>query len=259
MLPAMGTLYSRELHTHRTVSGGYQLDDSVYFLVDYGLYRAPQGVARFPDGGRARYILRNVYLFRAGLPDSGNPRASSVTQVAQLVTGDVHGRNVKNSYFEEDGNQLLILFQSTHGSRDDPDAWDAVQLDRSSSAVTPLGARRTTELLKRLNYDSEKRVSITETTTLFDEATLDELRLPSPLDYMDRADRHYRDDLVELRVDENYRRAIVEAIADGTIRADPERLLRRMDTKENSLEEPYRSLYAMRAADVRAALEALVE
>jgi hypothetical protein len=258
----MGTLYSRELHTYRTVSGGYQVDDSVYFLVDYGLYRAPRGIARFPDGGRARYILRNVYLFRADFADPADPpdgAASSVTNVAQLVTGDVHGRNVKNSYFEEDGNQLSILFQSTHESRDGPGGWQAVELDLSSSAVTPIGTSRTAELLQRMNYDGEQRVGISETTALLDQATLKELGLPSPPDHMDRSDRHYRDDLVELRVDQNYRRAIVEAIADGTINADPERILRRMDEKKNSLDEPYRGLYEMRAADVREPLEALLE
>jgi hypothetical protein len=113
--------------------------------------------------------------------------------------------------------------------------------------------------MERMNYDSEKRVTITETTALLDQATLNELGLPSPLDYIDRPDRHYRDDLVELRVDQYYRRAIIEAIAEGAINADPERLLRRMDAKENSLKEPYRSLYEMRAAVVRESLAALVE
>jgi hypothetical protein len=110
-----------------------------------------------------------------------------------------------------------------------------------------------------MNYESEQRVGISEITAFLDQTTLSELGLPSPLDYRDRPDRHYRDDLVELRVDQYYRRAIIEAIAEGTIRADPERILHRMDRKESSLEEPQRTLYEMHAAEVRESLAALVD
>jgi hypothetical protein len=252
-LPAMGTLHSREVYTHRNVSGGYELDEAVYFLVDYGLYRAPRGIARFPDGGRARYILKEVILCRADLRDS------SVTSVARLVSGDVPGRNVKNSYFGEQEDLLMIVFQATHGSRDDPEAWHAVQLDTVTGGVTELGRSTPAELLERTNFQGERRVSITETIALLDRATLHGLGLPSPLDYMDRSERQYREDLVELRGDGGYRRAIIEAIAKGDIQADPDEILRRIEAKKSSLEEPYRSLYELRIVEVVEPLRALRE
>lgn len=250
-LPAMGTLYSREVYTHRTVSGGYELDGSVYFLLDYGLYHSPRGIARFPDGGRARYIMKDVVLCRADLSDS------SVTRVARLVTGDVFGRNVKTNHFEHRDDLLMIVFKAAHGGREDPEGWLAVQLNTTTGEITQLGRRATMELLERTNYRDERRVSISETIALLERATLRELGLPSPLDHMDRSDRQYREDLVELRGDKGYRRAIIEAIAEGAIPADPDELLRRIEEKKSTLEEPYRGLYELLIAEVVEPLEAL--
>ncbi|MFW6380803.1 MAG: hypothetical protein ACOC0Y_02060 [Spirochaetota bacterium] len=125
----MGAFYSDEVYTSRSVGGGYEADDSVYFLVEYGLYQKPQGIARLPDG----------------------------------VT-------------------LMVLLKSGRGGR----------------------------------------VRINETTTLLERATLRSLGLPSPLDHMSRSDQQFQRDLVELRGDEYYRRAIIEAMASGDIRAEPE-------------------------------------
>ncbi len=57
-LAAMGSaFYSREVHTTHHLSAGCSVEDGVYYLSAYRLYRSPRGIARFPDGGRARYLL----------------------------------------------------------------------------------------------------------------------------------------------------------------------------------------------------------
>lgn len=57
-LAAMGSaFYSREVHTTHHLSAGCSVEDGVYYLSAYRLYRSPRGIARFPDGGRARCVL----------------------------------------------------------------------------------------------------------------------------------------------------------------------------------------------------------
>ncbi len=249
----MGIFYSDEVYTSRNVGGGYEVGDSVYFLVNYGLYRKPQGIARFPDGGISRYVYHEAFLCRASREDS------SVHLLTPVLPGGTPGLDVKSSYFEIDDDLLMVLLKAGRGRRDDPGGWHAVGWNTRADAVEPLSQSVKIGLLERLRYDGDQRVSINETTALLEKATLKDLGLPSPLDHMSRSDRQYRNDLVELRGDTYYRRAIIEAIADGDIRADPEDILRRIEEERLSLEDPYRSLYDMRAADVIEPLKALDE
>ncbi len=249
----MGIFYSDEVYTSWNVGGGYEVGDSVYFLVNYGLYRKPQGIARFPDGGISRFIYREAFLCRANRPDS------SVQVLMPVLPGGTPGLDVKSSYFDIDDDLLMVLLKAGRGERDEPGSWHAVGWDTQADAEEPLSRSEKIELLARLRYDGDQRVGISETTALLERATLSDLALPSPLDHMSRSDRQYRSDLVELRGDTYYRRAIVEAIADGVIQAEPEECVRRIEEKRLSLEDPYRSLYDMRAADVVERLKALDE
>jgi hypothetical protein len=249
---AMGVLYSDEVSTFRSIGGGYAVDGSVFFLMNYGLYRAPRGIARFPDGGTSRYITREVFLCRA----DGD---SSVNNLMSVMSGHNPGLDVRSSYFETQDDLLMVLFRTSHGARNDPQGWTAVGWNIRTNTPVPLTTTQKGELLERLTLSQTGRVSIKETTALLERATLKELQLPSPLDHMRRTERQYLCDLVALRGDEYYRRAIIESVADGTIPADPGEILRRMEDKRLSLEEPYRSLYQMRAVEVIRSLEALAE
>lgn len=249
---AMGMLYSDEVYTSWEVGGGYQVGDSAYFLMNYGLYRKPQGIARFPDGGISRYITRKVFLCRAD-------RDGSVHNLLKVMPGHNPGLDVRHAYYEVRDDTLVILFKSVHSEVGDPRGWCAQGWNIHTDTPVALPDTEKEALLEQRATDQSRRLSITETKELLDGATLKELDLPSPLDHMRRSDRQFRNDLVELGGDQHYRRAVIEAIADGTVRADPEDILRRMEEKRLSLEEPYRSLYEMRAADVMEPLEAMNE
>ncbi|MFP4153477.1 MAG: hypothetical protein ACLFSV_11585 [Alkalispirochaeta sp.] len=252
-LYGMGMLYSDEVSTFREVGYGHEVGDSVYFLINYGLYRRPKGIARFPDGGISRYITRTVYLCRADRADG------SVHNVIPVMPGDDPGLDVKSSYYEFHEEILLVMFRTGYGAQEDPGQWHALRWNtRTESSVVLTDAEKET-LLRRLTVNHERRIGINETTELLEQATLRDLDLPSPLDYMRWSDRRHRNALVELRVDTHYRRAVVEGIADGSIRGNPERILRRIEKRLRSLDEPVRTLYEMRVGDVIETLEALNE
>ena len=93
---AMGSrLRSEEVYTSRKLSGGYQHDESLYFLVSYGLYRAPRGIARFPDGGRARYLFHETYLYRFDARDDRLERLSELGPAA--LRGSMCGHPISSS------------------------------------------------------------------------------------------------------------------------------------------------------------------
>jgi len=250
-LHGMGMLYSDEVSTSREVGYGFEVGDSVYFLLNYGLYRRPVGIARFPDGGIARYITRTVYLCRADRSDG------DVHNLMTVMPGHNPGLDVKSSYFEFQDGVVYLLFRTGYGAKEDPGQWRALGWDTGTESSVAVTDTEKEALLGRLTFDHEGRISINETTELLEGATLRDLRLPSPLDHMRWSDRRHRNALVELQVDRYYRRAVVEGIADGSIRGNPETILRRIEERRLSLNEPQRSLYEMSAADVTEALEAL--
>ena len=53
---------SEEIHTIFKAGPGYEIDDTIYFLITYKLYRAPEGLRRFPDGGQSRAVYTGSYI-----------------------------------------------------------------------------------------------------------------------------------------------------------------------------------------------------
>ncbi|NBF41261.1 MAG: hypothetical protein GVY14_12690 [Spirochaetes bacterium] len=247
---AMGSrLRSEEVYTSRKLSEGYQHDESLYILVSYGLYRAPRGIARFPDGGRARYLFHETYLY---LYDS---REDRLERLLELGTGRPPGLDVRASFFEQQDDVLYVVFRVGHGSRDEPEAWRAAAWDMRSREGIEVETATSRALLERFHYGGEHRVSISEVTAAVGDFPVREWGLPSPLDYIEKRAAEYADDLVHLRGDQPYRDAIIAEIATGGIKADPAEILGRMEERRRSLEVPYRETYELFARDTMDGLE----
>lgn len=241
---AMGSrLRSDEVYTSRKLSEGYHHDESLYFLVSYGLYRAPRGIARFPDGGRARYLFHETYLY---LYDSHDDR---LERLLELGTGRPPGLDVRASYFEKQDDVLYVVFKVGHGSRDEPEAWRAAAWDMGSGEGIEVETATSRALLERFHYGGEHRVSISEVTAAVGDFPVREWGLPSPLDHTEKRAAEYADDLVHLRGDQPYRDTIIAEIATGGIEADPAEILGLMEERKRSLEEPYRETYELFARE----------
>ena len=247
---AMGSrLRSEEVYTSRKLSSGYQNDETLYFLVSYGLYRAPRGIARFPDGGRARYLFHETYLYRF------DPRDDRLERLSELRTGRPPGLDVRTSYFEQQDDLLYVVFKVGHGSRDEPGAWRAACYDMRSGTEIGVDPATTRALLERFHYDGERRVAISAVTSAVGDFTAREWGFPSPLDYTKKRSAEYAEDLVHLRGDQPYRDAIIADIAAGRIEADPVEILGTMEERKRSLEEPHRGVYELFARETMDRLE----
>ena len=248
--PAMGSrLRSEEVHTSRQLSDGHQHDGSLYFLVSYGLYRAPRGIARFPDGGRPRYLFHETYLYRYDTRDDG------IERLLELETGRPPGLDVRSSYFERHDDLLYVVFKAGHGSRDEPEAWRTACWNMRSGERIGVDPATSRALLERFHHDGEQRVPISAVTSAVGEIPVREWGLPSPLDYTEKRAAEYADDLVDLRGDQPYRNAIIADMATGRIEADPAEILGKMEERRQSLEEPYSGTYELFARDTVEGLE----
>ncbi|TVQ29428.1 MAG: hypothetical protein EA382_00230 [Spirochaetaceae bacterium] len=239
------------MFTSRSLSGGLVVGDSIYFLADYTLYRAPRGIARFPDGGRARRLFESVCLYRY------DRAADRLDQLAVLLEELPPGLSVATSYFEVDDDVVRFVFASGRGTREDPDAWYAAAWNTATGTVEPVTGETKTGLLGRFTYDGEERLRIGDVTRAVSGVAFDAWRLPSPLDYVAKSDRAYADDLVALRGDQPYRNAIIDAIAQGRIDADPAAIIRRIDERIASRDGVDRDAYELFSRETRERLVAL--
>jgi hypothetical protein len=124
------------------------------------------------------------------------------------------GLNVATSYFELKEDIVRVVFASSHGTREDPDAWHAVAWSTGTRSVERVGDDEKTGLLDRVTYECPNRLTIDEVKRAVSDVPADAWSRPSPFDYVRKTDRAYTDDLVALRGDQAYRDAIIAAIAE---------------------------------------------
>ncbi len=55
---------SEEVHTSFKAGPGYEVDGDTCFLLTYHLYKVPEGVRRFPDGGISKTVFLGTYLMK---------------------------------------------------------------------------------------------------------------------------------------------------------------------------------------------------
>ncbi len=247
------SFYSEEVFTSTSLSGGFAVDDSIYFLARYTLYQAPRGIARFPDGGRVRRLFENVCLYEY------DTRTDRLDRLDVILEDPQRGLNVATSYFELGEYSVRVVFASSHGTREDPDAWHAVAWNIGTRSVEYVGDDAKIGLLDRFTYEHPNRLTIDEVKRAVSEVPADAWSRPSPLDYVIKTDGAYTDDLVALRGDQAYRDAIIVAIARGDIDADPLEIISRIDQRISSREGLDRDTYEFFVRDTRERLDAIAE
>ena len=249
---AMGSLfYSERVYTSHRLSTGFEVEDHVYFLSEYRLFRMPRGIARFPDGGQARRLYQATHLYRFC------SESEELQQLIQLADNHQPGHNVQSAYFEADADVLRFIHTVRSGTREQVDTWQAAAWHMRQNREEPLSAESKAELLSRLHYDQENPWKPSALRKALRNMTITDWKLPSPLAYLDQTDNQYANDLIALRGDQAHRNAIIEEIAAGRIDADPRDVLRRMEERADSLEEPARSAYGLFGRDTVDALRAI--
>lgn len=245
---AMGFLFhSKEVYTRFEAGAGYTVGNRTYGAARYTLYRKAKGIAAFPDGGRSRTVFDRVFLYAV-------PVGENVPILIHTVSGAPEpGVNVTYCRFAVRGNTLLLMYKARRGAVAEPGSFRAFLLDMEGGGVREAETGELTELCATLWR--EGIFGVVEPVPEYGNPTGWEL--PSPLRFCEKSDRAYGDDLVMLRGDLAYRRAVIEAVRAGEVRLDPVRILERIEKRKEKLDGYKRSEYIFLARETEEALRAL--
>ncbi|MFA7567582.1 MAG: hypothetical protein WCY01_11185 [Alkalispirochaeta sp.] len=232
---AMGG-HSDEVYTWFGASPGYVLDDSTYFLVNYHLYRKPQGIYRFPDGGMSKKVHQGLYLMQY---TDGRLFLKEKVSDRQFTDSTVKGTKGLVSDSE------LTLVMKPIGS-------DERRITVTITAHSVIAETTTAAAMATLEGSEPEKESITFTSDLVREHNLGALGLPSPLDYAEKRRNAYIRDLIDLKGDLPYRKEIIRTLE--LSHAEVEKILKAMEKKAQRLDGYKAMVYSSIAEETKAAL-----
>jgi hypothetical protein len=199
--PGYSMGYAQEPSTRWRLSGGIEIDGTVYFLSEYRLFQQPTGLRRFPDGGQSRTLTTKLELYRY------TARESRLEAVAEFSHVEKPARDVLYSYFAYEEPWLTVVYRDGYSLAD-----SGYSLVRASWRYH-LGENVVEELpdySPPAGSTSEAQITPAEIREMTQDIRLEEWGVPSPVDYCDKSVNAYRSDLVKIRGDYAYRSAVVE-------------------------------------------------
>jgi hypothetical protein len=229
--------YSEEVHTYFKAGPGYSVNDGIYYLVNYRLYRTPQGIMRFPDGGQSRILHRGTYLMTAA--DQSRP------QMVMKLPAELDDAGVAGTHGFQDG--LALVLEVRNLGETTP---HTLLIEKNDSVYLPPAAApgAVPEDMSPL----EPVWDMTNTNNSLRRYSASKVGLPSPLEYCEKKPREYRKDIVRLNGDFPYRREVIEYLE---LRGEPaSELLGEMNEYENGLTGLELDEYRLYAEETRAVL-----
>jgi len=231
-----GVIYSTEVHTSFTASPGYPFHNSLFFVINYRLYRQPQGLLRFPDGGMSRTVAEGVFLMEQ---DGGR-----LTVRRQIATENVPDADIKLLRGSPENDQLELRIPARIGTQTyfiTVTETDVAVHVSDSAEEEPPGVNE--------EFPSDQAKSITYTSQLLRAEYPAASGLPSPLAYCKKNRKQYIRDVVELKGDLFYRKEIIRTA--GFSRDEIRQILARIERRGNSLEGSKGQEYRFIATDTK--------
>ena len=174
--------YSRDVRLIREFSGGLIHENNIYFLINWKLFRRPQGIARFPDGGRVKQLFYKTFLYRYSFEDE-QPVSLFV------VCDDIKpGSNLRFSHFELNDDILHFIYISSHGdihaggSENNPAAWTPGAWNLKTEREVAVDENRKEELMQvvRENWVPVQDMKFFEVKRMLEDLPLEIWDLPLP-------------------------------------------------------------------------------
>lgn len=239
----------------------------VAFVASKMAYRNAKGIAAFPDGGKSKYLLKDVGLY---VFDCENESLEKLITFSEL-TGLIGSSRIRWSVTLALTDTMVCYLISPVPN------WDWW----IETASTPEAQQFIKSL--REKYEQPRAFHIyTETDTAIDSTTFNNLLIESgkcdltslgrllskvpladwglkPKEIYPKSDREYIKETIYLSNGSSAtRRAVVEQIIAKKSKAKIELILKEMDDYKNSLEEPWKSIYEQKSKDIYEQIRALL-
>ena len=231
--------YSEEVHTSFRAGPGYAAFGRTYYLVNYRLYRTPQGIMRFPDGGQSRRLHSGTYLMKGSEQDR--------PQMVMKLPVELDDSGVAGTKGLRDGQTLLLEVRNLGDSK----AHSLVIEESDAAKYIPPAA--SPESVPDDISPTEPVWDMTSTNNSLRRYSASKVGLPSPLEYCEKKPREYRKDIIRLNGDFPYRREVIEYL---DLRGEAaSEILQEMNDYEGGLTGLELDEYRLYAEDTRAVLK----
>ena len=208
--------YTDEVYTAFSTGPGFEADGNIFFPVSYRLFRKPEGLRRFPDGGQSKRIFEAVYLVKVS--------RDSVKTVSRLQDFSLSDSEIKYTRAVREKKNLKLLF-SEIGTEN----YYVVDCFERK----PEADKTSLEKLENSGF-ADPSLTLTETKKIFqDYLRTAEPEIPSPLKYTDKKKKQLVKDVVRLAGDFYYRAAVIDTLSEDEISELPEKMAK----YENSLKK----------------------
>ena len=232
LFPLFAGGYAEEVYTSLTFGPGYESGDSLFFLLTHKLYQPARGILAFPDGGISRTLTEGLYLleYRAGT-------LSVQGYLPKILPGPGAVKGAAG-FLREGGLDFYL-------PRGIPGEYRKIRWENGSLVVNTPGVPLPPgdPLVKAAPSDFSRDLFL-EGYPL--------PGLPSPAEEAGKKRRGYFHDVVELRGDIYYRRAVIREA--GFSREELESLLSSMDRRAHRLEGYKADAYRFSSEETRAAV-----
>jgi len=181
------SMYSKFPKVSILTSKGILFNNEVFFVMHYQVFRRPEGIMRFPDGGLPNILMDEYYIVKYQNKYNGNPLGNTLIHkinpdynLVDLQSVDLSEHN-GNLYFlikyknEEWEKALYVINPKTSETIVKPEeAYQAIESTKEPNIVS----QKSTEELVRFIYDYDK------------------LGLKNPLDFMKLSDKNSKEMLL---------------------------------------------------------------
>jgi hypothetical protein len=262
--------YSEYLTMEYKVNSGAVWNDKqtkVAFVASSQAYRRPKGITTFPDGGKPKYLLRDVGLYVFNCENKSLDKLITFSDLYRELGFYSIGWDLKLVLTD---STILYLLAPILG-------WDR----KIEGAFSPQNLQYRKSLKEKYGQPYAFNMH-TKTSTTVDSTTFNNLLIKSeecdlawlrqqlttvplanfglkPKEIYPKSDREYIHETIYLRNGSTVtRRAVVEQIIATKPKAKIESILKKMDKYHNGFEEPYNSKYERQAKATYDQIKALL-
>ena len=205
--------YTDEVYTVFSTGPGFNIDDNTFFPASYRLYRKPEGLRRFPDGGQSKRVFEAVYLIKT---NSGS--SDAVFEIKDFSLSD---SDIKYTRGIREDQKLKLLF-----SEIGTDNYFIIDC----SERKPEAEKAELQALGSAGF-TKPELTITETKKIFKKFLRTSASgIPTPLKYTDKTKKQLIQDVVCLCGDFYYRAAVIDALSDSEVAKLPEKMAKYQET-----------------------------
>ena len=173
-------MYSKFPKVSILTSKGIRLNNEVYFVIHYRIFRRPEGIMRFPDGGLPKDLINEYYIVK--YQNSNEENKIIYKLCTNCLVMDLHFVDVSKY-----NNKVYLLIKFINKDNEKEEKMYVINPQTNETVV------KTKKFVFPESVDNQDIISIKSTNEfvrfIYD---YDKLGLKNPLDFMNLSDKNIK-------------------------------------------------------------------